>query len=36
MSYGLEKSLVLGIFMFGVVQLWQGHKGLIKENWSQE
>ena len=32
----LERSLVLGIFMFGVVRLRQGHIGLMKDNWTQE
>ena len=36
MSYGLKRSLVLGIFMFGVVQLGLGHIGLMKENQTQE
>ena len=36
MSCGQERSLVLGIFTSGVVQLRLGHTGLTKENWTQE
>ena len=36
MNCGLARILVLGISIFGVVQLRLGHIGLMKENWTQE
>ena len=36
MSCGLERNLVLGIFMSGVVQLNLVLIGSMKENWTQE
>ena len=36
MNYGLEKSPILSIYAFGVVQLRQGFIGQMKGNWTQE
>lgn len=36
MNYGHVRGLALSIYTFGVVQLRQGLKGHMKENWTRE